>query len=149
MFLSNNPGTDRRQHRLMFRDAWLKRINGETLTQLDKQIADVVEEHPEYHTLVETLNDNDPVELLDLSAGQDTDNPFLHMGLHLGLREQVGTDRPAGIRLITQSLLKRFPAEGHRVEHMMMECLAEFLWQSQRDSKPPDEVAYLEALRRI
>lgn len=149
MFLSNNPGVDRRQHRLMFRDAWLKRINGEAVNQLDKQIADVVEEHPEYHKLVETLNDNDPVELLDLSQGQDTDNPFLHMGLHLGLREQVGTDRPSGIRLITQSLLKRFPGDGHRVEHMMMECLAEFLWQSQRDSKPPDEAAYLEALRRL
>ena len=52
MFLSNSPGTDRRQHRLMFRDAWLKRVNGEKLTQLDKQIADVVEEHPEYHHLV-------------------------------------------------------------------------------------------------
>lgn len=149
MFLSNNPGTDRRQHRLMFRDAWLKRVNGDTLTQLDKQIADVVEEHPEYHTLVETLKDQDPVELLDLSAGQDMENPFLHMGLHLGLREQVGTDRPAGIRLITQSLLKRFPGDGHRVEHMMMECLAQSLWQAQRDSTAPDEAIYLEALRRL
>ncbi len=149
MFLSNNPGTDRRQHRLMFRDAWLKRIKGETLTQLDKQIADVVEEHPEYHTVVETLKDDDPVELLDLSAGQDMENPFLHMGLHLGLREQVGTDRPAGIRLITQSLLKRFPGNGHRVEHMMMECLAESLWQAQRDSKAPDEATYLDALRKL
>ena len=24
-------------------------------------------------------------------------NPFLHMGLHLGIREQVATDRPAGL----------------------------------------------------
>lgn len=149
MFLSNSPGTDRRQHRLMFRDAWLKRVNGEKLTQLDKQIADVVEEHPEYHHLVETLNENDPIEMLDLSAGQDTENPFLHMGLHLGLREQVGTDRPAGIRLITQALLKKFPGEGHRVEHMMMERLAESLWQAQRDGHAPDEETYLESLRRL
>lgn len=149
MFLSNSPDTDRRQHRLMFRDAWLKRINGETLTQLDKQIADVVEEHPEYHQLVETLNDNDQIELLDLSAAQDSENPFLHMGLHLGLREQVGTDRPAGIRLITQTLLKKHPGDGHRVEHMMMERLAESLWQAQRDGRAPDEVTYLENLRRL
>ena len=30
----------------------------------------------------------------------------------------------------------------------MIECLAEALWQSQRSGQPPDEAAYLAALRR-
>jgi len=149
MFLSNSPDADRRQHRLMFRDAWLKRSAGKELTPLEKQIASVVEEHPEYHKLVETLRDEDPVELLDPTAGAQTENPFLHMGLHLGLREQVGTDRPPGIKDLTRSLLLKYPGEGHRVEHLMMECLAESLWQAQRDKRAPDQEAYLEALRYL
>ena len=31
----------------------------------------------------------------------------------------------------------------------MIECLAEALWQSQRTGLPPDEAAYLDALRRL
>jgi hypothetical protein len=31
----------------------------------------------------------------------------------------------------------------------MIECLGEALWRSQRTGLPPDEGAYLEALRRL
>jgi hypothetical protein len=31
----------------------------------------------------------------------------------------------------------------------MIECLGEALWHSQRTGRPPDETAYLEALRRL
>lgn len=149
MFLSSNPQADRRQHRLMFREAWQKQLNQQQLTALEKQIVSVIAEHPEYHDIVSSLQDEEPVELLDFSQAASVDNPFLHMGLHLALREQVGTDRPAGIKLITRQLLALHPDNGHHVEHLMMEKLGLMLWQSQSDKKPPDEQSYLESLRHL
>jgi predicted RNA polymerase sigma factor len=69
------------------------------------------------------------------------------MGLHLAIREQVGTDRPPGIAQVHASLTRRL-GDAHAAEHRMIECLAEELWQSQRDGRPPDETAYLAALKR-
>lgn len=149
MFLSSNPQSDRRQHRLQFRDAWLKHTHEQSLTPLEKQIVSVIEEHPEYHDQVASLKDEEPIELIDLSRGASIENPFLHMGLHLALREQVGTDRPAGIKLITRRLLTKNAGEGHQVEHMMMDVLAESLWNAQRNNTAPDEQNYLESLNRL
>jgi hypothetical protein len=69
------------------------------------------------------------------------------MGLHLALREQVATDRPAGIAAVYQSLAARLGR--HAAEHRMAECLAEALWRAQRNNTLPDEVCYMEALRSI
>lgn len=149
MFLSSNPQTDRRQHRLMFRDAWRKQQNEQSLTPLEKQIVSVITEHPEYHDIVLSLRDDEPVETIDFSQAASVDNPFLHMGLHLALREQVGTDRPVGIKLLTRQLLVRYPGQGHHVEHLMMEKLALMLWQAQSSNKAPDEQEYLESLKHL
>ncbi len=146
MFLSNSPQSDRQQKRLMFRDAWQKHRLGVTLTGLEKQIASVVEEHAEYHHLLE---DEEVVAEADFTPEQGQTNPFLHMGLHLALREQVGTDRPKGIKDVTRKLLEQHRGDGHLVEHRMMECLAEALWVAQQASKAPDEEAYLESLQRL
>ncbi|WP_204318325.1 DUF1841 family protein [Serratia marcescens] len=35
-------------------------------------------------------------------------NPFLHMGLHLAVREQVATDRPQGIRTVYTKLIEKY-----------------------------------------
>lgn len=136
---------DRNKSRQMFIHCWQKFINGEALEPLEKQIADIIEEHPEYHALM--LPDERGIER-DFSPEDGQINPFLHMGMHLALREQVGTDRPAGIAMITRTLLMKHQ-DGHEVEHMMMERLGEMLWTSQRNNIAPDEVAYLEALRRL
>lgn len=146
MFITSNPQDDRQKNRLMFRDAWHKQVYGLSMTPLEKQIASVVEEHPEYHKL---LDDEEAVQHGEFTPEQGRENPFLHMGLHLGLREQVGTDRPAGIQSITRALLIKHNGEGHEVEHRMMDCLAEFLWLSQRNNTPPDELAYMENLKRL
>ena len=73
-------------------------------------------------------------------------NPFLHMGLHLAIREQINTNRPVGIQTIYQQLVQR-KNDPHEVEHLMMEKMAEFLWAAQRNHQLPDESAYLEALK--
>ena len=68
-------------------------------------------------------------------------NPFLHMGLHLGIREQAATNRPLGILALYQQLTNKFGVL--EAEHRMMECLAQSLWQAQRNNTALDEVKYL------
>lgn len=136
---------DRKKLRDQFRQAWRRRLAGETLAPLDKQIADLVEEHPWYHELM--LQDDDVLDQ-DFTSEHANENPFLHLSLHLALREQVGTNRPNGIQSITRSLLLKIQ-DGHEVEHRMMECLGEFLWDAQRQGVAPDEQAYLERLKAL
>lgn len=136
---------DRKQLREQFRRAWRKKLAGETLEPLDKQIATLIEEHPWYHDLM--LQDDDVLDQ-DFTHEHANENPFLHLSLHLALREQVGTDRPNGIRGITRSLLLKYQ-DGHEVEHRMMECLGVFLWDAQRQGVAPDEMAYLERLKEL
>ncbi|MGQ7847826.1 DUF1841 family protein [Granulosicoccus sp. 3-233] len=136
---------DRTRTRQMFRSTWQKHTRGDMLEPLEKQIASLLEEHPEYHSL---LTGNDDVVDHDFTAEDGHENPFLHLSLHLALREQVGTDRPAGIASITRSLLLKH-GDGHKVEHMMIERLGLFLWEAQRQSRAPDEQAYLASLREL
>ena len=136
-------GQDRNELRQMYADAWQKRCDEVPMSALELQIADVVELHPEYHAEI-TSGDLDK----DYTPDGGKENPFLHMGLHLGIREQVATDRPAGIAAIHRSLVAR-RGDVHAAEHEMIECLAETLWESQVNNQPPDEAKYLERLRRI
>lgn len=138
-------GSDRKKTREMFVDSWRKHKLGMTLEPLEKQIVSVVEEHPEYHKLIE---DSDTAIEQDFTPDHGQMNPFLHMGMHLALREQVGTNRPAGIAAITRGLLLKH-GDGHQVEHLMMDCLGEMLWTAQVNNTLPDEVAYLEALKNL
>lgn len=136
---------DRTRTRAMFREAFRKHRAGEPLEPLEKQVATLVEEHPEYHALV--LGDEDVLDR-DFTSVNGVDNPFLHLGLHLALREQVGTDRPRGIRDITRSLLLKH-GDGHAVEHLMLPLLGDMLWSAQRAGTAPDETTYLERLRAL
>lgn len=133
----------RDQLRQTYFDAWQKHCNRQPLQPLEAQIADVIELHPEYHSLFTDAN-----RVLDkdwLPEGGAT-NPFLHMGLHLAVRDQIATDRPLGIRAAYQALTVKL-SSAHDAEHRMIECLAEALWNAQRSGLPPDEVAYLEKIR--
>lgn len=137
-------GQNREQLRQFYHDVWLKRQAGEALSALEKSIAHVIEMHPEYHAVFENKGHLDQEYFVE--AG-DT-NPYLHMGLHLSLHEQISTDRPTGIREAYQQLLIKF-GDSHQCEHEMMECLAKSLWQAQRDNKPPSEADYLDALKTL
>ena len=136
-------GQDRHELRKMYADAWQKQLAGQPMSPLEIQIADVIAEHPEYH---DAVTGGDLEREYSPEGGQA--NPFLHMGLHLGIREQVATDRPAGIREIHRQLAARH-GDTHRAEHEMIECLAETLWEAQRANHPPNEAQYLERLRRL
>ena len=136
-------GQDRHELRKMYAEAWKKHVTGRPLSPLEAQIVAVVAEHPEYHDAV-TGNDLDR----DYTPEQGQTNPFLHMGLHLGIREQVATDRPPGMAQIHRELAARH-GDPHAAEHRMIDCLAETLWEAQSTNRAPDEARYLERLRRL
>ncbi len=136
-------GSDRFELRQMYVDAWRKSCAGEILSPLESQIAQVIQDHPEYQTAMTA----DTLEESYSPEGGKT-NPFLHMGLHLAVREQVATNRPAGIAEVFEQLLAK---TGDRLaaEHQALDCLAEALWTAQNNNATPDEQAYLESLRRL
>ena len=112
------------------------------LSPLEAQIAAVVAQHPEYHAAVSGDLQN------EYTVEKGATNPFLHMGLHLAVRDQVATNRPLGIREIFESLAGRI-GDVHAAEHLMLDCLAETLWESQGRGSPPDEQDYLRRLRAL
>jgi hypothetical protein len=136
-------GQNRDELRQMYFDAWRKFTTGATMSPLEVQIAKVIDDHPEYQDLM-----TGEVAEAAFTPEEGQTNPFLHMGLHLAIREQVATDRPPGIAAIFNALLVRH-GDAHSAEHAAAECLAESLWEAQRANTMPDEGAYLERLRRL
>jgi len=137
-------GMSRDQLREMYRSAWRKFKGQHTLSPLDKQIVAVISEHPEYRVIIESA----AADLANYSPRTGQLNPWLHMGLHLAIREQVATNRPAGIAEI-HAKLARQAGGAHEAEHRMLETLASAMWEAQRAGKPPDENVYLERLRSL
>ena len=131
--------------RRVYVEAWRKRRAGLPIEPLEAQVADVIALHPEYHAALERGED---------ALGRDytpeggQSNPFLHMGLHLAVRDQIATDRPAGLRKAFESLAQRV-GSAHEAEHRIIERLAEAMWEAQRSGRPPDEAAYLQRVLRL
>ena len=134
----------REELRRTYFEAWRKHQERSPLTPLETMITDVIGAHPEYHAIV---RDQDAAATFEPGAAGDGENPFLHMGLHLAIREQVSIDRPPGVRGLLQLLQSRL-GDWHSAEHALMEALAETLWQAQRAGTPPDEARYLALARR-
>ena len=134
---------DRNKLREFYREAWRKQRENLPVEPLEAQVADIIAMHPEYHALLEG-----PLDALDRDytpeGGQE--NPFLHMGLHLALREQLATGRPPACHQVYQQLLHK-TGDAHQVEHAMMECLGQALYQAQANGTVPDEAAYEHCLQ--
>ena len=131
---------DRQEIRQLFFDTWEKNKTPKPLSMLEQQLIDVINYHPEYHPLLENPQ-------VDQDYSTDN-NPFLHMGLHLSLREQLHTNRPAGIHTIHQQLLAE-TNDKHRAEHLMMDVMAQVLWDAQQNGTLPDENSYLHSLKKL
>jgi len=138
-------GQNRDQLRRMYLDTWRKFTARAALEPLEAQVAAVIAEHPEY---VQWLEAGEAALAAEFTPESGRQNPFLHMGLHLAIREQAATNRPQGIASIHATLSKRM-GSAHAAEHAMLELLAETLWEAQRNGRPPDEQAYLEKLRKL
>jgi hypothetical protein len=134
----------REQLRSAYREVWRKWREHLPLQPLEAQIADIIAAHPEYQQL---LQDETSLRQ-EFGADSGRENPFLHMGLHLALREQIGTDRPAGIADIHRRLAA-FAGGAHAAEHRMIEVLASVLREAQRVGQPTPDSAYLQRLRQL
>jgi hypothetical protein len=135
-------GSDRAELRRIFAQAWARRVQGLPLESAQARIADVVAMHPEYHSL---LADAQSLQR-DFGPDESGGNPFLHMALHLSVREQYASDRPPGVAALLDALLRR-TGDRHAADHEAMECLAQVLWEAQRAGTVPAEDRYLECLR--
>jgi hypothetical protein len=138
-------GNDRTAMRRFFTEAWRKRVAREPLEPLERLVSEAIGQHPEYHPLIEAPELALEQEFLP-ESGQT--NPFLHLGMHIGLQEQVTTDRPAGIAALYRRLVIQSD-DIHKTEHRMMECLGRMLWDAQRTGQMPDETGYLECVRSL
>ena len=136
-----NPSRD--QVRRFFCDAWLKHRERHVLEGAEATAADLIEQHPEYHALLENTEAAVEQEFMP-DNGQM--NPFLHLSLHLAIADQISIDQPLGIRTIYDDLRKRL--EVHEAEHVILECLGEALWRAQGDNGRLDAEQYLECVRR-
>jgi hypothetical protein len=138
-------GSDRDQLRRAWLEAWRKQRLGLPLEPLEAQLTDVIAVHPEYHALLEA---GPEAAARDWTPEGGETNPFLHMGLHMAVREGVATDRPPGLRAAFLAVAAE-SASPHEAEHRLLDCLAETLWEAQRDRRAPDEAAFLERVRRL
>ncbi len=136
---------DRTKMRKVFTDAWRKHQDKQPMEPLEQVIANILEQHPEYHQLMK-----DPQAALDKDftpeGGQS--NPFLHMSMHIAIQEQLSTNRPAGITGLYQQMMLQI-GDPHEAEHQIMECLGQMLWEAQRENRMPDETAYLASLKAL
>ena len=135
-------GTDRARLRDVFFQAWRRHCTGQPLEGIERLVIAVAQHHPEYQSLL----DNPDAQIdRDYDPALGETNPFLHLGMHIAIEEQLSIDQPRGVRAHYDRLRLRL-ADEHAAQHVMMECLAEMLWQAQRTGADPNEAVYLECL---
>jgi hypothetical protein len=137
MFYSQNIS----ELRQFYLDSWNKQLSKQTLTPIEEQICQVLHQHPEYQKWLNPQY---------LETTFNRENPFLHMGLHLAIKEQIQTNRPTGIQEIYFQFVKKNPlVSNHEVEHIFMDVLARTLWEAQQHQQAPNEELYLLACKAL
>jgi hypothetical protein len=136
-----NPTRD--QARDFLFELWAKHRSKAPLTPLESMALAIVADHPEYHAVLADPERNRDREWRP--EGGET-NPFLHLSMHLAIEEQLSIDQPPGIRDAVNALARRHGSE-HDARHDVMDCLAEMVWQAQRNARAFDNAAYLDCLR--
>jgi len=129
---------DRTEQRKFLANAWQKFLDKKILDPLESQLTQVIEIHPEYHSLIQNFES-------DYFPEQGEVNPFLHINLHLSLREQLSINQPHGIKEIYQKIINS-AGDSHEAEHKMMDCIAEMIFSSQKNNLPMDHQAYIRCL---
>lgn len=137
-----NPSRD--QARQFLFDAWAKFKQHAPLSDLEKIAVEVMQMHPEYHSILDA-----PERYMQQQyfPEQGETNPFLHLSLHLSVIEQISINQPIGISQIYEKL-KLKHGDQHMAQHDILECLAETIWQSQRNNTLLDSAHYLGLLQQ-
>ena len=138
-----NPSRD--QARRFFFDSWRKYREQQALSGLESIALELMQQHPEYHAL---FDHPERYAERDYLPEMGETNPFLHLSLHLAIREQLPIDQPRGIAAHYWRLLGK-TGNAHDAEHLIMDCLGEMIWQAQRRGAAPDAAIYFECLEKF
>jgi hypothetical protein len=141
MFSTDNRDTTRE----VFFRAWRRFREGQPLEGAEALVVQATLQHPEYHGL---LDDPDRHRDTDYTPEMGRTNPFLHLGMHIAIEEQISIDAPRGIRDLYSQMLRR-AADPHELQHRMMDCLGETLLRAAHTGATLDESDYLDCLRRL
>ncbi|MFA7351441.1 MAG: DUF1841 family protein [Methylotenera sp.] len=137
-----NPSRD--QARQFLFDAWTKFKQNAPLSDLEKIAVEVIQMHPEYQPILEA-----PKRYMQQQYFPEMGetNPFLHLSLHLSVIEQISINQPIGITEVYATLQQKHD-DKHMAQHDLLECLAETIWQAQRNNTPLDSGHYLNLLKQ-
>ncbi len=137
-----NPSRD--QVREFFFNTWLKFKQSLALEGIEKIGVQVIQMHPEYHAI---LDNSARFMHQQYFPEMGETNPFLHMSLHLSILEQISINQPIGIAKIYQQLIQHHQDE-HDAQHQLLDCLAETLWQAQRNQQALDAEYYMQLMQQ-
>ena len=132
---------DRFKQRKFLAASWDKYNSNHLLDPLELQLAKIIERHPEYQDVIKNLD-------TEYFPEHGETNPFLHINLHLALQDQLSLDQPKGLKKTYNDLLKKVN-DVHQVEHIMMNHIAEMIFNSQKYGKPMDLEHYLKSLKSL
>lgn len=142
-------GTNKQDIRKLYFDTWNKyQSKKQVLTPLETQILDIILFHPEYGKIFENYKSQEIYSDKDYLPESGETNPFLHMGLHLSVRDQIGTNKPEGIQQLFLKLCQK-TQDQHQAEHLFIEKLAEQLWLAQKNQQDFNSAEYLFALKLL
>lgn len=136
-----NPTRD--QARLFFMNSWKKYHQEQPLSDAESLALQWMSKHPEYFPTFDT--DIEEVLQRDYSVEAGHSNPFLHLSMHLAVAEQISIDQPHGIRSAFAKLCEKLGDE-HQAAHQVFECLAEQIYQQQRNGQAFDSERYINCI---
>lgn len=131
-------GNDRGSLRQVFFTTWDKYKQSQPLQGIEPLLIDIILLHPEYYPI---LDDPDAHLDRDYPPEHGTENPFLHLSLHMTIEEQLSMDNPTGIVQHFNTLQQSH--DRHDALHILLECLAEAVWKAQRHETADLEKEYL------
>lgn len=131
--------------RRFFCAVYAKHLQQQPMEAIEMLAGQWIAEHPEYHA--ELADVDAALARLGEPGSATSENPFLHLSMHLSISEQCSIDQPPGIRQAVELLAARRD-DLHAAHHEVMECLGTMLWESQRAGRPPDGQAYIDQVRR-
>lgn len=128
--------------RIFFFDVYDKYIKQQPLSALEVIALEVIQQHPEYLPIMKQKDRYLDYQYLPESGET---NPFLHMSMHISIKEQISINQPFGIVEYYNKLLTKYQDEMV-VEHHIMDCLGEMIWYSQKNQVPFDTNIYFTCL---
>lgn len=132
--------------RKIYFNAWQKHLCGTVLMPMEVMMVDLIQQHPEYHALFATSENYQYYEHEKFALDH---NPFFHLGLHCAVKEQVMTDRPAGIQALYHQVRTHLGCEL-AAEERLVSCLAWLLTeQFNATDLQANDIAYLDAVRKV